>query len=49
VTGGAPSQSGGAAGFTTRVITTPDRDLVADRVVGPGAYTAVAPLTSAGG
>ncbi|HEV2115230.1 MAG TPA: IPT/TIG domain-containing protein, partial [Terriglobales bacterium] len=40
---------GAGSGFTARVITSPDGDLVEDEVVGAtGTYTATAPLTSSG-
>jgi hypothetical protein len=39
---------GAGANFTNRVITAPDGDIVEDRVVAPGSYSASAPLTAAG-
>ncbi|MBV9346164.1 MAG: fibronectin type III domain-containing protein [Gammaproteobacteria bacterium] len=41
--------TGPGAGFTSRVITNPDSDIVEDRIVtATGSYTATAPLTPAG-
>ena len=45
----ATATSGAGSGFVNRVITSPNGDIVEDRVVTtPGAYSATAPLTSSG-
>src|SRR5262249_18039179 len=42
--------TGPGAGFTSRVITVPDSDIVEDRLVtAPGSYTATAPVTPSSG
>jgi hypothetical protein len=42
------STASSGAGYTTRMITTPDGDLAADRIVSAGQYTASAQLQSSG-